>query len=82
MLQVFHQERLKEIRYSKALEKIKCPVLILHGTKSVFSVEGAEAIHRQLVNSELYLFENCGYFEFIESPNQFKKIIRDFYSIK
>jgi proline iminopeptidase len=64
------------------LEKIKCPSLILHGTKSIFSVEGAEAIHEQLANSELHLFENCGHFEYIESPNQFKQMIKDFYSIK
>ena len=63
------------------IEKIKCPSLILHGTKSIFSVKGAEAIHEQLANSELHLFENCGHFEYIESPNEFKQLIEDFYSI-
>jgi len=63
------------------LYRITCPTLILHGTESVFSVEGAEAIHDGLTNSELHLFENCGHFEYIESPNKFKGLIEDFYGI-
>ncbi|NNM17923.1 MAG: alpha/beta fold hydrolase [Croceitalea sp.] len=63
------------------LYRITCPTLILHGTESVFSVEGAEAIHDILTNSELHLFENCGHFEYIESPNKFKGLIEDFYGI-
>lgn len=66
----------------KQIEKIQCPTLILHGTESIFSVEGAEAIHNKLTNSELRLFENCGHFEYIESPNKFQQLIKDFYSVK
>ncbi len=65
----------------KQIEKIQCPTLILHGTKSIFSVEGAQAIHNKLADSELHLFENCGHFEYIESPNKFKQLITDFYSV-
>lgn len=63
------------------LSAITCPTLILHGTKSVFSVEGAEAIHHELKNSELHLFENCGHFEYIESPSKFKLLIENFFGI-
>lgn len=64
-----------------SLFAITCPTLILHGTESVFSVEGAEAIHNKLINSELQLFEDCGHFEYIESPHKFKKLIEEFYGI-
>ena len=63
------------------LSDISCPTLILHGTKSVFSIEGAQAIHKELTNSELNLFEDCGHFEYIESPNRFKRLIEDFYRV-
>jgi proline iminopeptidase len=63
------------------LKKIQCPTLILQGRESVFSVEGAEAIHKKINNSELHLFENCGHFEYIEAPTKFKKLIEDFYGI-
>ncbi len=63
------------------LYRITCPTLILHGTESVFSVEGAEAIHNKLTNSELQLFENCGHFEYIESPNKFKQLVEKFYGV-
>ncbi len=63
------------------LSTINCRTLIMQGTESVFSVEGAEAIHNKLTNSELYLFENCGHFEYIESPNKFKQLIEDFYGV-
>jgi proline iminopeptidase len=63
------------------LYRITCPTLILHGSESVFSVEGAEAIHNKLTNSELQLFENCGHFEYIESPNKFKQLVENFYGV-
>jgi proline iminopeptidase len=63
------------------LGNIQCPTLILHGTESIFSVEGAEAIHNILPNSELHLFENCGHFEYIESPKRFKEVVKTFYKV-
>ncbi|NND16170.1 MAG: alpha/beta fold hydrolase [Eudoraea sp.] len=64
------------------LYRITCPTLILHGTESVFSVDGAKAIKNKIPHSELYLFENCGHFEYIESPAKFKKSVIDFYNKK
>jgi len=63
------------------LSKITCPTLILHGTESVFAVEGAEAIHEKIHNSQLHLFNNCGHFEYIESPNKFKQLVEEFYEV-
>jgi proline iminopeptidase len=62
------------------LYRITCPTLILHGTESVFSVDGAKAIKNKIPHSELSLYENCGHFEYIESPANFKKSVLDFHN--
>lgn len=65
------------------LKKITCPVLVMIGRQSVFSVESAGAIDASLPNSTLKIFEDCGHFEYIEQPAQFKSVVTDFYkSIK
>ena len=63
------------------LPKITCRSMIMQGTESIFSVEGAEAMHHALRNSELHLFEHCGHFEFIESPQMFQQFIEEFYEV-
>ena len=62
------------------LSRITCPTLILQGDKSVFSMEGAEAIHSRIVNASLVVFEDCGHFEYIEAPDKFKSSILNFFS--
>jgi proline iminopeptidase len=64
------------------LPNITSKTLIMQGTESVFSVEGATAIHEGIPNSEIHLFEDCGHFEYIEAPEKFKRIIRQFYAKK
>ena len=63
------------------LSDITCKTLIMQGTESVFSVEGARAIHQNIPLSEIHLFEDCGHFEYIESPGKFKRLIFDFYEV-
>ena len=64
------------------LQKIQCPTLILHGRESIFATEGAEAIQQRIPNSELHLFDNCGHFEYIEAPEEFKRLVANFYNAK
>ena len=64
------------------LSNLNCRTLIMQGTESVFSVEGAQAINQQIPNSDIQLFKNCGHFEYIESPMKFKSLIFDFYKIE
>ena len=64
------------------LPTISSRTLIMQGTESVFSVEGAKAVQQKIPNSELHLFENCGHFEYIEFPEKFKKLLFDFYGIE
>jgi proline iminopeptidase len=61
------------------ISAIKCKTLIMQGTESVFSVEGAMAIQNKIPKSEIHLFKNCGHFEYIESPEKFRGLILDFY---
>lgn len=44
------------------LSRITSPTLIIHGAASIFSVEGAEAIHQRLPNSRLVLLKDVGHF--------------------
>lgn len=60
------------------LANIDSRTLIVQGTQSVFSVEGAMSIKQQIPNSDIHLFENCGHFAYIESPEKFKRIVLDF----
>ncbi len=64
------------------LPNISGRTLIMQGMESVFSAEGAVAIHERIPNSEIHLFEDCGHFEYIESPKEFRKLVFDFYEIK
>lgn len=64
------------------LSGINCRTLIMQGTESIFSVEGALAIKERIPSSEIHLFENTGHFEYIEAPAKFKDLILDFYGIK
>ena len=61
------------------ISAINCKTLIMQGTESVFSVEGAMAIQNNIPKSEIHLFENCGHFEYIESPEKFRNLILGFY---
>ena len=63
------------------LSTITCKTLIMQGTESVFSIEGAMAINQRIPLSEIHLFENCGHFEYIESPSKFKRLILNFYDL-
>jgi proline iminopeptidase len=64
------------------LRNINCKTLIMQGTESVFSIEGAMAIHERIPTSEIHIFEDCGHFEYIENPKKFKNLILEFYELK
>lgn len=60
------------------LKKISAPTLIIHGDASVFSVEGAKALHREIPRSQLVILDDVGHFAYIESPRAFKAAIKAF----
>jgi proline iminopeptidase len=62
----------------EALSNINVSTLIIHGDKDVISIEGAKAINKQILNSELFIMKDAGHFPYIEAPKTFNNTIRDF----
>ena len=60
------------------LPNITVPVLIIYGTASVISVEGAQAIANRIPNSKLILLDNVGHFPYIEAPQVFAAALKAF----
>ncbi len=61
------------------LPKITAPTLVVHGDASVISVEGVEAIAKLIPNSKLVILKDVGHFPYIEAPNTFKIIVKEFF---
>lgn len=76
------RKSLGEYNIHDQLPLIKSRTLIMQGMESVFSVEGAKAIHHKIPHAELHLFEACGHFEYIESPEKFRRLIEAFYGLE
>lgn len=60
------------------LPAITCPVLILQGASSIFSVEGARALADRIPDSTLVVLDGVGHFPFIETPDRFTAEVRQF----
>lgn len=61
-----------------SLHRITSPTLLIHGDSSIFSVEGARAIHERIPRSKLVVLPNVGHFAYIEAPDTFEATIREF----
>lgn len=61
------------------LINITAPTLVVHGDESVISIEGAEAIVKRIPDSKLVILNDVGHFPYIEAPNVFSKIVREFF---
>jgi proline iminopeptidase len=57
---------------------ITAPTLILHGTKSVISMEGAKAIATSIAQSRLIILQDVGHFPYIEAPQIFAVAVKAF----
>ena len=60
------------------LKYINASTLIMHGDKSVISIEGAEAINRHIPDSKLVILKDVGHFPYIEDPKTFNRVVREF----
>jgi pimeloyl-ACP methyl ester carboxylesterase len=60
------------------LPRIQAPTLILHGTSSVISMQGAEAIAARIPRSRLVALEDVGHFPYMEAPLAFAVAVRVF----
>jgi len=62
----------------ESLARIQAPTLIVHGTYSVISMQGAEAIAARIPRSRLVALQDVGHFPYIEAPLAFGAAIKAF----
>lgn len=58
------------------LEKVKAPVLVLHGTHD--PLESAEEVHATFPGSKLVMIEDAGHFPWLEQPDVFYRALSAF----
>jgi proline iminopeptidase len=62
------------------LSEIKVPTLILVGIDDfICPPSQAKRMHNSISNSELVIFERCGHYPFYEVPDEFFRILRDWF---
>ncbi len=69
---------LGEYDIHERLPRIQAPTLIVHGTSSVLSMQGAEAIAARIPRSRLIRLQDVGHFPYIEAPLAFSTTVRTF----
>jgi len=64
-------KQLSTYNITSELEKLNCPVLILHGDHDPIPLKFAEETQATFKGSNLVVLKNCGHFSYIEAPDQF-----------
>lgn len=65
---------------SSQLNEIEVPTLILVGEDDfICPPSQAQRMHDSIPNSELYVFKKCGHYPFYEVPDEFFRIVRDWF---
>ncbi len=62
----------------KYLSQIDCPTFIIHGDYDTVPVKAAYEICELIKGSRCVILKNCGHYPFIESPEEFFKIVKKF----
>lgn len=65
-----------------ALKKLKMPTLIIHGACDPIVPSAIESIPRNIEGSEYHLIANCGHFPYVETPDEFSRILTPFLTSK
>lgn len=60
------------------LNKINCPVLIIHGDYDPIPVESVERMKENIKTAELRIIKNTGHFVHLENPDIYFGLIREF----
>ena len=64
---------------SPYLSNIKIPTLVIWGEKdTVTPLQEGELIAKSIPNAKLSIIKNAGHFRFLENPEEFTKLIKDF----
>jgi len=73
---------LADYNFYPALDRLKFPVLIIHGLLDALPLQAVEEIELSLPNAELRIFKYCGHFLFIEQPRTFTELCSTFFNKK
>lgn len=62
------------------LSKIEVPTLILVGSDDfICPPSQAKRMHESIPNSEIYIFEKCGHYPFFETPDEFIRVVSEWF---
>ncbi len=68
----------KPFNLHESLKTLRVPTLILHGDNDVIPAITAQNIHNSILDSKYVEIKNCGHFPYIEQPNEYFKLLKDF----
>jgi len=69
-----------ELDFSKSLQKITCPTLVIHGEKDTANQKAAEELAGILKRAEFQVINGSGHEVNIEAPDKLAEVLRDFYA--
>ena len=75
---LFKDERLRSYDLHESLDTVQCPTLIVAGADDRIAPETNELIQEHIRLSRYVLLPKCGHFPFIEAPDEFFPVIREF----
>jgi len=79
MLRHFSQNDYGSIEVEERLKNVTQPVLVCTGQLDrVCTVDAAQTMANGLPDSELIIFEHSGHMTFVEEPERYLKVVRDF----
>jgi proline iminopeptidase len=64
--------------YSKALNDVDIPVLVIHGADDLQSEAASRLYSDAFPNAEFAVIQNASHFSFEEQPEQFARLVGDF----
>jgi pimeloyl-ACP methyl ester carboxylesterase len=55
------------------------PALVMAGRETkIFPIAGVKAVAELMPDADLYIFENCGHWLYLEEPKKFADVVHDF----
>ncbi len=71
---------MKKLDFSKRVQNIKCPTLIICGEKDSANIKSAYYLAKNINNADLQIIENTGHVVNEENPKKLADILNKFYS--
>ena len=78
-LKTFNEKEAPTMDLRPLLKKVTVPTLVIVGRHDfITNVAMAEEIVKQVPNARLEIFENSGHYAFVEEPEKFYRVIKEF----